>query len=85
MPGVGIFSRRAVERLIGGLTATSLFGLLEPGGHSLLVKQRRAHLVLSRVRAIATVFAVFTPLWIILDLAFFPWPLWGWLALGRLA
>ncbi|MBF0093830.1 MAG: GGDEF domain-containing protein [Alphaproteobacteria bacterium] len=85
VPGVGIFSRRAVERLIGGLTATSLFGLLEPGGHSLLVKQRRAHLVLSRVRAIATVFAVFTPLWIILDLAFFPWPLWGWLALGRLA
>lgn len=85
MADISTFAKRALERLTGDLTAAALLGLLAPGGHSLLIRQRRAHLILSRARAIAAVFAVFTPLWIVLDLIFFPYPLWGWLAVARLS
>ncbi|MBF0563398.1 MAG: GGDEF domain-containing protein [Alphaproteobacteria bacterium] len=70
---------------MGNLTADAVVELLLSKGHSLLVRQRRAHLIMARTRTVAAVFAIFTPLWIILDLTFFPWPLWGWLALARIA
>lgn len=77
-------ARATLGRLTGDLSADVLLGLLLPDRHSLLVRQRRAGLIVSRVRLIATTFAVLTPLWIVIDLMVFPWPLWGWLAALRL-
>ena len=70
-------------KFLGEVTPDVVGGLLSPERHSLLVRQRRAHLMISRVRLIAAVFAVLTPTWILVDLAIFPWPLWGWLAALR--
>lgn len=66
------------------MTLRQVQDLLSPGGHSALVQKRRAAMIISRVRWVAVVFAVLTPLWIVIDGATFVWPLWGWLALLRL-
>ncbi len=52
--------------------------------HSVMVDRHRARFILSRVRVIATLFAVLTPLWIPLDILMFPRAVWQLLALGRL-
>lgn len=61
-----------------------LHDLILPMGHSPLVERRRAQLIISRVRWVAATFAVLTPLWIAVDLYFFPQPLSWWLAGLRL-
>lgn len=57
--------------------------LVFPTYHSQHIRRHRADLILSRVHLVAAIFAVFTPLWIIVDLAVFDWPLWGILAVLR--
>jgi len=57
-----------------------LHDLILPTGHSPLVERRRAQLIISRVRWVAATFAVLTPLWIAVDVYFFPNPLCWWLA-----
>ncbi|MBF0561808.1 MAG: GGDEF domain-containing protein [Alphaproteobacteria bacterium] len=83
--GVGVnglvaFGKAAVARLFGDLTADLLIGLLLPSSHSLLVRQRRAGLIVSRVRLIAMTFAILTPLWIAIDAIAFTGPVCIWLA-----
>lgn len=60
-----------------------LASLVFPLRHSALVQQRRAALIISRVRIVAGLFALLTPLWILVDYCAFSWPLWGILAGGR--
>lgn len=57
-----------------------LHDLIVPTTHSPLVERRRAQLIVSRVRWVAATFAVLTPLWIAVDVYFFPAPLSYWLA-----
>jgi diguanylate cyclase (GGDEF)-like protein len=64
--------------------ATTLIDLVLPFGHSALISTRRAELILSRVRWVAFTFAVLTPLWIGIDVWFFPSPVWRMLAMMRL-
>ena len=75
--------RKFATRFLGEAAPDVLERLLSPERHSLLVHQRRARLMISRVRLIALMFAVLTPTWILIDLALFPWPLWGCLAALR--
>lgn len=72
-----------VNHVFGDLSSAELFDLLLGSGHSPLVKRRRALLILSRVRMVALVFALLTPLWIPVDLFLFPHPLGLMLALLR--
>ena len=58
--------------------------LLMPWRHHALLEHQRARLIISRVRLVAFLFALLTPLWILVDLVFLPWPVWGELALARL-
>ncbi|MFO7953941.1 sensor domain-containing diguanylate cyclase [Thioalkalivibrio sp.] len=58
--------------------------LLMPWRHHPLLEHQRARLIISRVRLVAFLFALLTPLWILVDLVFLPWPVWGELALVRL-
>ena len=58
--------------------------LVLPGRHSLLLSRRRAEVIISRVRMIAALFAVLTPLWIIIDVLVFTWPVTILLVAGRL-
>jgi len=57
--------------------------LLLPLGHPPLSEHRRASLIVSRVRMVALAFAVLTPTWILVDVLFYTWPLWGLLGVLR--
>lgn len=58
--------------------------LLTPFAHSSLLARRRSEMIISRVRVIAMMFAILTPLWVVIDAFFLPWPLWGWISLQRI-
>jgi len=68
----------------GDLSFEQLRDLMHPLGHTPIIQRRRAVLIHSRVRMVAAAFAVLTPLWIVIDVFIFDWPLWGWLALLRI-
>jgi diguanylate cyclase (GGDEF)-like protein len=62
-----------------------LHDLILPAAHSPLVQRRRAQLIVSRVRWVAATFALLTPIWIVIDVYFFPAPLCWYLAALRVA
>lgn len=74
--------RRLLERILGESSA-DLRGLLLPRFHQPLVASNRAALIISRVRLVAALFAFLSPLWIALDVLFFPTAVWIELAAGR--
>ncbi len=78
------FAEKAFQAVSGDLSLEQLRDLVHPGGHTPIIQRRRAVLIHSRVRMVAAVFAVLTPLWIGIDVVIFEWPLWGWLALLRI-
>ncbi|TBU92186.1 GGDEF domain-containing protein [Stutzerimonas kirkiae] len=78
------FTHRLASLLPSELERTELIQLLSPRGHSLILKRRRATLIVNRVRMFAFLFAVLTPLWGLIDLAVFSYPLWMGLATCRL-
>lgn len=59
--------------------------LLVPTGHPAHIRRHRAEVIAKRVQNVSAIFAVLTPLWIIVDLWVFPWPLLGVLIALRLA
>ncbi|MGV8894086.1 MAG: diguanylate cyclase [Burkholderiaceae bacterium] len=68
----------------GELQQTELSWLASPRPHLSLLARRRATMIVNRVRLFAFLFAVLTPLWSVVDLVVFPFPLWLNLALMRL-
>ncbi|MBZ0095271.1 MAG: GGDEF domain-containing protein [Sulfuricella sp.] len=79
-----IFFQTAAERLLGALPREELRNLLLPANHAPLLARRRAEMIISRVRIVAALFALLTPLWIIVDVLVFTWPVSIMLAVGRL-
>ena len=77
-------AEKALNHVFALQSGTSLSTLLTPREHSLLLSHRRAGIITSRVRMVAGVFAILTPLWIIIDFLVFPWPLMAMLAAGRI-
>lgn len=61
----------------------SLDFLVWPGAQSPIMARRRAAMIIARVRLVAMIFAVLTPLWVFVDMAAFPRPVWEVLALAR--
>ncbi len=74
-----------LTQVLGDITLHEFVDLLDPRGLSTLLQRRRATLIISRVRMVAGLFAILTPIWIVFDLYFFTWPTWGELAGLRLA
>ncbi|WP_215777821.1 MULTISPECIES: diguanylate cyclase [unclassified Paludibacterium] len=58
--------------------------LVSPRLHMPLIVFRRAQMILNRVRLFASLFAVLTPLWVVVDMVTLPLSLWLRLALLRL-
>lgn len=67
------------------LNAQEISWLFRPGTHISLLSTRRITMIVSRVRLIAGLFALLTPLWIIIDILTFPPEIWHGLAGGRVA
>jgi diguanylate cyclase (GGDEF)-like protein len=59
--------------------------LLSSHQHISLLEKRRTTMVVSRVRLVAALFALLTPLWIVVDIAAFPREVWLPLVLARIA
>ena len=76
--------RRLASLLPNELKAVEFPQLLLPNRHSLLLSQRRATMIVNRVRLFAFLFALLTPLWSVVDLIVFAYPLWSSLAVSRL-
>lgn len=77
--------RRQLSQLLSGeLTRTELLWLLSPHLHLALLARRRATMIVNRVRLVALMFALLTPLWSLIDFMVFPFPLWFGLAAMRL-
>lgn len=77
--------QRLTGLMPGELTESEMSLLLSPSRHMALVTRRRATLIVNRVRLFAFLFAVLTPMWSVVDLVVFPFPLWLNLALMRFA
>lgn len=67
------------------LSAHEIRWLLHAGQHISLLEKRRTTMIVSRVRLVAALFAVLTPLWIIVDVAAFPYEVWFPLVVARIA
>lgn len=76
--------QRLAHLLSGELNPSELGLLALPHLHPALLARRRATMIVNRVRLFALLFAVLTPLWSVIDLLVFPFPLWVNLALMRL-
>ena len=76
--------RRACASLLVDLSAQELAWLLRARAHISLMVVRRAQVIVTRARLVAGLFAVLTPLWIVIDLLVFPAPIWQPLALARI-
>lgn len=81
---LSFIGRRLVTFLPNELSTGELTQLLSPRQHSMLLSQRRATMIVNRVRLFAMLFAVLTPIWGIVDIMVFSSPLWIKLAILRL-
>lgn len=79
-----MFFQTVANYALGGLSREELRNLILPAGHPPLLARRRAEMIMSRVRMVAALFALLTPLWIIVDMLVFGWPVSGMLAAGRI-
>ncbi|HEY6895625.1 MAG TPA: diguanylate cyclase [Rhodocyclaceae bacterium] len=76
---------RAWSMILVEMTAEEVVWLFWPGGHLSLLSNRRSAIIVTRVRLLAGLFAILTPLWIIIDMAVFPAEVWRGLAGARVA
>jgi len=67
------------------MSPQELSWLIRSRDHISLLSSRRVTMIVSRVRLVAGLFAVLTPLWIIVDIVAFPQEIWLGLASARLA
>lgn len=81
---LAFIGQRLVTLLPNELNINELRQLLSPHQHSLLLNQRRATMIVNRVRLFAMLFALLTPIWGILDILVFSPQLWIKLVILRL-
>jgi len=85
---MGMFKRflnSIARRMLVDVPSVSFSLLLQPFAHPPLLVRYRANMIISRVRLVSTMFAILTPLWIVVDFLVFNSPLSVMLAGGRLA
>ena len=73
------------QSFVGQIPEDDVLAILTPIRHGHALRNERSAILLNRSRLVAMVFAFVTPAWIAVDAWSFEWPVWGWLALGRVA
>lgn len=76
---------RAWSAILVEMTAEEVVWLFLPSGHLSLLSSRRIAIIVMRARLVAGLFAVLTPLWIVIDMMVFPPSIWHGLAWARVA
>lgn len=77
--------QQAWSLILVEMSAQEIGWLVRPREHVSLLSVRRTAIIVTRVRLMAGLFAVITPLWMILDIITFPPEIWQGLAVARLA
>ena len=75
----------AWSMILTEMTAEEVCWLFWPAGHLSLLSTRRAAVILTRVKLVGGLFAILTPLWIVIDMLVFPPEVWHGLAWARVA
>ena len=83
-PSMSSFWIRSWSQLFAERSGQELRWLVSSGPHPSMVARRRAAAIGSRVVLIATLLAVITPMWIVVDMLTLPWPAWWGIGVGRL-
>src|SRR5512135_3931872 len=78
------FVNSIAVRLLTDASCDDLSCLVRTSAHSPLLARYRAGMIISRVRLVSAMFAVLTPLWIVVDYLVFAFPLSIMLGIGRL-
>ena len=76
---------RAWSTILVEMTREEVVWLFWPAGHLSLLSTRRIAIIVMRTRLVAGLFALLTPLWIVIDMMVFPAEIWHGLAWARLA
>lgn len=79
----GVFWMRLMGLMPDELNSSEFSWLLLPRRHFPLLEQRRATMIVNRVRLFAFLFAALTPVWAVIDYFVFPFALWFSLATLR--
>lgn len=79
------FLNAIASRLLADISGSDLSFLLRMSAHPPLLVRYRAEMIISRVRLVSAMFAVLTPLWIVVDFVVFDFPTSVLLGGGRLA
>lgn len=83
-PSIRSIWHHAWVSLLDEMSSQEIRWLFSARQHMSLLKKRRTTMIVSRVRIIAALFAVLTPLWIVVDIAAFPSEVWVPLVTGRI-
>jgi diguanylate cyclase (GGDEF)-like protein len=75
----------AIASVLAEMSPQEIRWLLSTRHHPPLLEKRRTTMIVSRVRIVAALFALLTPLWILIDIAAFPHEVWLPLVIARLA
>jgi diguanylate cyclase (GGDEF)-like protein len=78
------FLNSIASQLLADASCDDLSCLVHATAHSPLLARYRAGMIISRVRLVSAMFAVLTPLWIVVDYLAFVFPLTVMLGIGRL-
>lgn len=84
MHKIKTFFHTLAGTVFGALPRELMLQLFLPAGHTPLLARRRAETIIARVRMVAGLFTVLTPLWIIIDVIVFNWPVTILLVIGRM-
>ncbi|WP_459950230.1 GGDEF domain-containing protein [Denitratisoma sp. agr-D3] len=82
---LGRLRAQAWSSILIALSRQEIAWLLTPGDHLSLLDSRRAAMIISRVKLVAALFALLTPLWLVLDILAFPAEIWHGLMYCRIA
>ncbi|MEW6164268.1 MAG: GGDEF domain-containing protein [Pseudomonadota bacterium] len=75
----------AMTSILAEMSEEEIRWLLCSRWHISLLEKRRTTVIVSRVRIVAALFALLTPLWIVVDIAAFDWEVWYPLVVARIA
>lgn len=76
---------RAWSMVLMEMSSQEIGWLIRPREHISLLASRRTTIIVTRVRLMAGLFAIFTPLWVIADIVAFPPQVWHGLVAARLS
>jgi diguanylate cyclase (GGDEF)-like protein len=75
----------AITSMLAEMSQEEIRWLLSPRRQVSLLEKRRTMVIVSRVRIVAALYTLLTPMWIVVDIITFDWEVWYPLVVARIA